>query len=92
MFYRGCVRSGISFSALCAWIVVKQPAPHRPNSVSIEVLEPEDPPLPRLALPPPPSQETYHIPGLSAPDQIKKKVHRLSAKKAAVLADRQAKL
>ena len=73
-------------------IVVKQPVPHRPSTVSIEVLETHDPPLPRLALPPPPSQETYHIPRLSAPAPIKKKVHRLSAKKAAVLADKQAKL
>ena len=73
-------------------IVVKQPALHRPSTVSIEVLEPADPPLSRLALPPPTSQETYHIPRLSAPAPIKKKVHRLSAKKAAVLADKQAKL
>ncbi len=73
-------------------IVVKQPVPYRPNSVSIEVLEPEDPPLPRLALPPPPCENTYHIPRLPAAAPIKKKVHRLSAKKAAVLADKQAKL
>ena len=74
-------------------IIVAQSTPHRPNSVPIEVLEPEDPPLPRLALPPPPSEKTYHIPRPPvAPAPVKKKVHRLSAKKAAVLADKQAKL
>ena len=73
-------------------IVVKQPVPHRQTSVSIEVLEPADHPLPRLALPPPPSEKTSHIPRLPASASIKKKVHRLSAKKAAVLADKQAKL
>ena len=74
-------------------IVVKQPAPHRPSTVSVEVLEPEDPPLPRLVLPPPPSENTYHIPCLlPAPAPTKKKVHRISAKKAAVLADKQSKL
>ena len=73
-------------------IVVKQPAPNRPNAVSIEVLEPEDPPVPRLALPPPPSQETYYLPCLPASAPLKKRVHRLSAKKAAVLAEMQSKL
>ena len=73
-------------------IVAKQPAPHRPSTVSVEILEPEDPPLPRLSLLPPPSQETYHIPRLSAPAPIKKMVHKLSAKKPAVLADKQFKL
>ena len=75
-------------------IVVHQPAPYRSDVVSVEVLEPHDPPLPILALPPPPSANTYRIPRitLSAPAPIKKKVHRLSKKKAAVLADKQFKL
>ena len=73
-------------------IVVQQPAPYRSDVVSVEVLEPHDPPLPILALPPP--ANTYRIPRipLSAPAPIKKKVHRLSKKKAAVLADKQFKL
>ena len=73
-------------------IVVTQPTPYRSDVVSVEVLEPHDPPLPILALPPP--ANTYRIPRipLSAPAPIKKKVHRLSKKKAAVLADKQFKL
>ena len=75
-------------------IVVKQPALYRSDVVSVEVLEPQDPPLPTLALPPPASAKPYRIPRipLSAPAPIKKKVHRLSKKKAAVLADKQFKL
>ena len=61
-------------------IVVKQPALYRSDVVSVEVLEPQDPPLPTLALPPPASAKPYRIPRipLSAPAPIKKKVHRLS--------------
>ena len=75
-------------------IVVKQPSPYRSNVVSVKVLEPQDPPLRKLALPPPPSANTNRIPRipLSAPAPVKQKVHRLSKKKATVLADKQFKL
>lgn len=66
---------------------VSQPS----NPVSIDVIEPEDPPTPRLALPSP--TDSYRIPrvSLSVPAPIKKKVYRLSKKKASVLADKQFK-
>ena len=75
-------------------IVVKQPAPYRSNVASVEFLEPQDPPLRRLALPPPPFANTYRIPRipLSAPAPTKKKVHRISKKKAVVHSDKQFKL
>lgn len=62
--------------------------------VSVEVLEPEDQPSPRLALPGPSSScAPYRIPRIprSVPAPIKRTTHRLSARKAAVLADKEFK-
>lgn len=73
--------------------LVSQAAPTtRSEAEAVEVLEPEDS-TPRLALPAPSSSGAYRIPRLPAPVSapIKRTVRRLSAKKAAVLADRIAK-
>ena len=59
--------------------------------VSVEVLEPEDQSSPRLELPDPSSSSTpYRIPR-SVPAPIKRTTHSLSARKAAVLADKEFK-
>ena len=58
------------------------------------VLEPEDQPSPRIALPGPSSSSApYRIPRIprSVPAQVKGTTHRLSARKATVLADKEFK-
>ena len=59
--------------------------------VSVEVLEPEDQRSPRLALPDPSSSSTPYRTPRSVPAPIKRTTHRLSARKAAVLADKEFK-
>ena len=54
-------------------ILVTQPAQYLRNAVSVQVLELEELPFPRLALPLPSSEKTYHIPRLPAPAPINKK-------------------
>ena len=71
--------------------LVPRPTGLRSEVVAVEVLEPEDS-TPRLALPAPSASASYRIPRLPpAPEPIKPTIRRLSAKKAAVLADRVAK-
>ena len=71
--------------------LVTGPRFRRSEVVSVEVLEPEDPTPPRLALPGPSSSSApYRIPR-SVPAPIKRTTHRLSARKAAVLADKEFK-
>ena len=59
--------------------------------VSVEVLEPEDPPSPRLALPDPSSSITPYRVSRSVPAPIKRTTHPLPARKAAVFADKEFK-
>ena len=74
--------------------LVPRPTGIRSQVVSVEVIEPKES-INRLALPSPSSTAPYRIPRLPVPvpasSSVKPAVRRLSAKKAAVLADRVAK-
>ena len=67
------------------------PTRSEPGEVTVEVIEPEDHPKTPLALPSPDSDQIGRIPRKPSPTSVEPRVHRLSKKKAAVLADKQAK-